>query len=317
MTFHLGVVMDPIANITLYKDSTMAMLLAAQRRGWNLWYMELADLVLDHDQPRARMRGLEVRDDPAGWFSFTETREAALTELDGLLMRKDPPVDMTYIFAVQLLATASRLGCRVVNAPEALLGCNEKLFALEFPECCPRSLVSADADVLRHFIAAHRKAVIKPLAAMGGHSIFLLAAGDPNINVTLDVLTENGRVPVMAQEFIPAIRDGDKRVLMIDGKPVPYLLARLPRADDFRGNLAAGGRGEPRPLTAVEYRITEMLGPELRRRGILFAGLDIIGDRLTEINITSPTCIRELDRAYHLDIAGDLLDRLDGSGKPS
>jgi glutathione synthase len=311
MQIHIGVVMDPIGSIKIHKDSTFAMLLAAQRRGWSLSYMEQADLFLREALPYARMRRLSVRDDPADWFSLAESSEQPLQSLDVILMRKDPPFDMEYIMSTYLLEQAEERGALVINRPRALRDANEKLFALRFADCCPPSLVSRDHDQLKGFFAEHGDIILKPLDAMGGASVFRLRENDPNVSVILETLTEHGRRYAMAQRFIPEISAGDKRILLIDGEPVPYALARIPAKGETRGNLAAGGKGIGVPLSANDHKIAQRVAPELRERGILFAGLDVIGDYLTEINVTSPTCIRELDRAFGLDIAGQLMDSIE------
>jgi glutathione synthase len=303
--------MDPIGSIKIHKDSTFAMLLAAQRRGWSLSYMEQADLFLREALPYARMRRLSVRDDPADWFSLAESSEQPLQSLDVILMRKDPPFDMEYIMSTYLLEQAEERGALVINRPRALRDANEKLFALRFADCCPPSLVSRDHDQLKGFFAEHGDIILKPLDAMGGASVFRLRENDPNVSVILETLTEHGRRYAMAQRFIPEISAGDKRILLIDGEPVPYALARIPAKGETRGNLAAGGKGIGVPLSANDHKIAQRVAPELRERGILFAGLDVIGDYLTEINVTSPTCIRELDRAFGLDIAGQLMDSIE------
>ncbi len=287
------------------------MLLAAQRRGWSLSYMEQADLFLREALPYARMRRLSVRDDPADWFSLAESSEQPLQSLDVILMRKDPPFDMEYIMSTYLLEQAEERGALVINRPRALRDANEKLFALRFADCCPPSLVSRDHDQLKGFFAEHGDIILKPLDAMGGASVFRLRENDPNVSVILETLTEHGRRYAMAQRFIPEISAGDKRILLIDGEPVPYALARIPAKGETRGNLAAGGKGIGVPLSANDHKIAQRVAPELRERGILFAGLDVIGDYLTEINVTSPTCIRELDRAFGLDIAGQLMDSIE------
>jgi len=310
----IGIVMDPIGSIKIAKDSSFAMLLAAQSRGWTLHYMTLDDLALRGPRAWGRMRTLEVRDDPTGWYRFTGDAHRPLDELDLILMRKDPPFDTEFLYATLILDQALHgpegPGALVVNAPQALRDANEKLFALEFPDCCPPSRVTRSQTELRAFLAEQGDLILKPLGGMGGFSIFRVRPGDTNLGVILETLTANGSRYCLAQRFIPEIAAGDKRILMINGEPVPYALARIPQAGETRGNLAAGGRGEGRPLTDRDREIAARVGPELRRRGIWFAGLDVIGDWLTEINVTSPTCIRELDAQFGLDIAGDLLDRL-------
>ncbi len=304
----LGVVMDPIARINIKKDTTFAMLLAAQRRHWSLQYMEQGDLFLRDGRVFAQMRKLSVEDNTEHWFDLARAEPAALDTLDIILLRKDPPFDTEYLYTTQLLERAETAGVRVINKPQALRDCNEKLFASWFPQCTPPTLVTREAHALRAFIAEHGDTIFKPLHGMGGASVFRLRSGDPNINVVIETLTQHGASLIMAQRFIPEISAGDKRILMIDGEPVPYALARIPAAGETRGNLAAGGRGDGVPLSARDRWICAQVGPELRARGLLFAGLDVIGDYLTEINVTSPTCARELDALYELDIAAQFLD---------
>lgn len=310
MTNEIVMVMDDISRITIAKDTTFAMLLEAQRRGCRLLYAEQPDLYLDDAQPRTRVRPLEVEDNPDGWFTFGAAEDRALADADMVFMRKDPPVDDAYIYTTYLLELAEAAGTRVVNRPRALRDFNEKLAIARFPELAPPTLVSSDAARLKEFVAAQGKAVLKPLDGMGGRSIFLASRGEPNLNVILETLTNGGTRLAQAQAYLPEISDGDKRILMIDGEPVPYILARIPTGDDFRGNLARGGRGEGRPLSDSDRAIAERVGPELKEHGIVFAGLDVIGDRLTEINVTSPTCVRELDAQFGINIAGDLFDSL-------
>ena len=308
MTIALGVIMDPIGSITIKKDSTFAMMLAAQRRGWRLWYMELSDLFVLDNRTQARMRSLEVQDDASSWYRFTGEDTRPLDTLDAVLMRKDPPFDMEYIFATYLLEQAQRDGTWVINDPRSLRDANEKIFTLTFPQCTPPTLITRRLADIRAFHAAHTDIILKPLDAMGGASVFRVRPDDPNLSVIVESLTDRGRRFCMAQRFVPEIRDGDKRVLMINGAPVPYCLARIPAPGETRGNLAAGASSQGRPLTERDRWIADQVGPELRVRGIVFAGLDVIGDYLTEVNITSPTCIRELDAQFGLDIAGGLMD---------
>lgn len=310
MSVRLGVVMDPIAGITYKKDSTLAMLLAAQTRGWSLHYMEMADLHLRDGVAYAHMRPLEVAADPDNWFQLRDRIPHPLGELDVILMRKDPPFDMEYVYATYLLEQAEAAGALVVNRARSLRDANEKLFAAEFPDCIPPTLVSADAAELRAFHAEHGATVFKPLGAMGGASVFKVSGDDPNLNVVIETLTANGARYAMAQRFLPAIDQGDKRILLIDGEPVPYALARIPAAGEFRGNLAAGGKGIGVPLSERDRWICARVAPRLREMGLLFVGLDVIGDYLTEINVTSPTCIRELDTQFDLDIGGQLMDAI-------
>ena len=307
MSVRLGIVMDPIAGIAFKKDSSLAMLLAAQERGWTLFYMEQQDLYQVGSQARARMRALRVFKDPARWFELDAEVDSPLGELDVILMRKDPPFNGEYVYATYLLELAEQAGALVVNRPQSLRDCNEKFFATQFPQCTPPTLVSRRADILREFAAEHRDVILKPLDEMGGASIFRHREGDPNLSVILETLTDHGARQIMAQRYIPAIQNGDKRILMIDGEPVPYCLARIPAPGETRGNLAAGGRGEARPLSERDREIAAIVGPELRKRGLLFVGLDVIGDYLTEINVTSPTCIREIDDAYGTRIGEQLM----------
>jgi glutathione synthase len=311
MRTNLVVVMDDIAAINVVKDSSFAMLLEGQRRGYRVFYLNEDALSLDGADCRARMRPVEVRDDPNDWCSLGEPVERALGSEDLVLMRADPPVDADYLYATYLLERAEAAGARVVNRPRALRDFNEKLAIARFPELIPDTLVSARADQLKAFVREQGKAVLKPLDGMGGRGVFLASAGDPNLNVIIETLTAGGRQLAMVQAFMPEIERGDKRILMVNGRPVPYLLARIPGGDDFRGNLARGGRGEGRPLADEDYRIAEAVGPVLVEHGIAFAGLDVIGDRLTEVNVTSPTCIRELDAQFGINIAGDLFDAVD------
>ncbi|VAW78208.1 Glutathione synthetase [hydrothermal vent metagenome] len=308
MKMQLAIVMDPIGSIKVHKDSSFAMLLAAQARGFALIYMQQQDLFLRDGEAFATTRSLQVRDQAKDWFEMGAPQEKRLGDLDVILMRKDPPVDMEFIYTTHLLEQAERAGVLVVNRPSELRNCNEKLFATQFPDCCAPNLVSCDTARLRGFLDEHGDIILKPLDGMGGTSIFRVRKDDPNISVILETLTELGQRTAMAQKFIPEIQDGDKRILMIDGEPVPYALARIPAQGETRGNLAAGGRGEGVELSQRDRWICARVGPELRARGLLFVGLDVIGDYLTEINVTSPTCIRELDALYNLDIATQLMD---------
>ena len=310
MTVKLGVVMDPIADINVKKDTTLAMLLAAQRRGWELYYMEQSDLSLDQGLARATVRRLSVEDNPESWFEVGSPQDIALSDLDVVLMRKDPPFDMDFIYSTYILEAAQREGTLVVNDPRSLRDCNEKLFATQFPQCCPPLIVAASAARLKAFHAEHGDVIFKPLDGMGGASIFRVKAGDPNLSVIIETLTDHGRQQIMAQKFLPEIVDGDKRILMVDGVPAEFGLARIPMSGETRGNLAAGGSGVAMPLTDRERWICSQVAPVLRDKGLLFVGLDVIGDYLTEINVTSPTCVRELDRAHQLDIAGDLMEAI-------
>ncbi|QKT04254.1 glutathione synthase [Ectothiorhodospiraceae bacterium 2226] len=304
--------MDPIGSINIKKDTTFAMLLAAQRRGWEVYYLEQADLFLRDGRTCARRRRVTVWDDPRRWYALEEAGEAPLAELDAVLMRKDPPFDMEYVYTTYLLERAQAEGALVVNDPQALRDANEKLYTAWFPQCTAPTLVSRRASDMRAFLAEHGDIVLKPLHGMGGASVFRVRGDDPNISVIIETLTEHGTRYAMAQRFLPEISAGDKRILLIDGEPVPYALARIPAAGETRGNLAAGGRGEGVALSDRDRWICAQVAPALRAKGLLFVGLDVIGDYLTEINVTSPTCARELDALYGLDIAGQFIECLEG-----
>lgn len=312
MTIKLGVVMDPIANIHYKKDTTLALLWAAQERNWELHYMEPSALYLEQGEPRATMAPLAVHRDPDTWFTLQPAGDRALTDLDVILMRRDPPFDNEYIYNTYILEAAERQGTLILNRCHSLRDCNEKVFATQFPQCCPPVLVSGDTERLKAFYREHGDVIFKPLDGMGGSSIFRVREGDSNLSVILETLTGHGRQTIMAQRYIPEIVDGDKRILMINGEPVPYCLARVPLAGESRGNLAAGGTGRAQPLTDRDRWIAEQVGPSLRERGLLFVGLDVIGDYLTEINVTSPTCVREIDDQCGLDIGDDLMECIAG-----
>ncbi len=311
MTIKLGVVMDPIENITFYKDSTLAMLLAAQEKSWQLYYFEQRDLFIDNSVAKGNAARLTVFNNSAGWFQLEERNTIKLSDLDVILMRKDPPFDNNYIYSTYILEAAEKAGTLIVNKPQSLRDCNEKVFATQFPQCCPPTLVSASAQQIKLFYAEHKDIIAKPLDGMGGVSIFRIKEGDPNFNVILETLTERGRNPIMIQRYIPEIVNGDKRVLMIDGEPIPYCLARIPAVGETRGNLAAGGTGEARPLSDRDRWICEQVSATLVNKGLIFVGLDIIGDYLTEINVTSPTCIREIDKAFDTNIAQLLIAKIE------
>ncbi|MEO5623844.1 MAG: glutathione synthase [Dokdonella sp.] len=313
MSLSLAVLMDPIGAIQPKKDTTLALLLEAQHRGYALFYMTQGDLAVRDGAAWACLAPVDVRDDAHDWFTLGNAAWRPMAGLDFVFARKDPPVDAQFIYDTLVLDLAQRDGVSVVNDPRGLRDANEKLFSLHFPQCCPPTAIARGAAELKRFVAEHGEVVLKPLDGMGGRSIFRSRHGDPNLNVILETLTDNGRGFAIAQKFIAEISAGDKRILMIDGKPVPYALARIPQGDDFRGNLAAGGKGVGVPLSERDRWIAAQVGPELVRRGMRFVGLDVIGDWLTEINVTSPTCVRELDAAYDLNIAGMLFDRLEAT----
>jgi glutathione synthase len=308
MSVKLGVVMDPIEKVNYKKDSTLAMLWAARDRGWEVSYLTPQDIFLEHGEALANMSALEVYRDPDRFFEKGEPTTRSLADLDVILMRKDPPFDNEYVYTTYLLEVAERQGTLVVNRCASLRDCNEKIFATRFPQCCPPLLVSADMERLTAFHREHDDVIFKPLDGMGGTSIFRVRAGDPNLNVVLETLTQFGSTTIMAQRFIPEISEGDKRILVVDGEAVPYCLARVPLAGENRGNLAAGGSGVAQELTDRDRWIVEQVTPILKEQQLLFVGLDVIGDYLTEINVTSPTCIREIDAAHNTDIGGQLMD---------
>ncbi len=318
--------MDPIDGLNLKKDSTLAMIRAAQQRGWSVSCLGIGDLILHEGTVKGFLRPLRLADafvdalathasvagfSKGGWYEQDEEVLTSLADLDIIMMRKDPPFNLEYIYATYLLERAEAAGVLVVNRPAALRDCNEKVFATQFGEICPPLVVSRRQDVLRAFQRKHHNVVFKPLDGMGGASVFRIMDGDANLGVVLETLTDFGRRQIMGQLFLPEIVNGDKRILLIDGEPVPYALARVPMAGEARGNLAAGGTGEGRELTERDRHIAATVGPELKRRGLLFVGIDVIGDYLTEVNVTCPTCIRELDAQFSLDIAGKLMDTVE------
>jgi len=303
--------MDAIDKINIKKDSSFAMLIEAQSRNHSLYYFEQSDLLLKDGEIFANISELQVYQDETHWFDLGEPSLTALDSMDVLLMRKDPPFDMEFIYTTYLLEIAQTAGLLVVNDPKSLRDHNEKLFTALFPQCCTDMLVTRKEDALRRFIQQHHDVILKPLDGMGGSSIFRVKKNDPNIGVIIETLTQMQTQTIMAQKFIPEITQGDKRILMVDGEPIPYCLARIPAKGETRGNLAAGGRGEARPLSERDFWIARQIGPTLKEKGLLFVGLDIIGDYLTEINITSPTCIKEIDAAYDINIAADLFDSIE------
>ena len=308
MQIQMGIVMDSIESIKTPKDSSFALLLAAQKRGWDLVYMTLAHLYLREGVAYAQMQHIKVKDSTTHWFEFIgDSYDAPLADCPLILMRKDPPFDFEYLASTYILEQAEAAGSLVVNRPQSLRDANEKLYTAWFPQCCVPSLVSRDATLLKAFLAEQHDIILKPLDGMGGASIFRVREDDPNINVIIETLTQYGQAYTMAQRFIPEISAGDKRILLLDGEPVPYALARIPQAGETRGNLAVGGRAKGVELSERDHWICQQVAPTLREKGLYFVGLDVIGAYLTEINVTSPTCIRQLDNLYNLDIAGDFL----------
>jgi glutathione synthase len=306
--FKTGIVMDPIGDIKTYKDSSFAMLLEAQRRGHDLYYMEPGNLFAKDGRTCAAMFQLVVRDNTTDWYSLSPLGHLPLDELDMVLMRRDPPFDMNYIYATYMLELAENTGTLIINRPQSLRDANEKFFINNFPQCCVPMIISSRSDLIREFVSQHGHCVVKPLDGMGGESVFQVIDSDMNLNVILETITRHDSRPVMAQRYIDEISEGDKRILVVNGEPVPYALARFAGKGDFRGNLAKGGSSKGVPLSERDRWICSQVAPELKKRGILFAGLDVIGDYLSEVNVTSPTCIRELDEEFGLNIAGKLFD---------
>jgi len=306
-----GVVMDPIEGIKAYKDSTFAMLLEAQRRGHALYYMEPGDLFAKDGRVFAGMQQLEVRDNTTDWFSLTPLGNMPLDELNVVLMRRDPPFDMDYIYTTYMLELAEKAGTLIINRPQSLRDANEKFFINNFPQCCVPMIISSSSSLIREFVSQQGRCVVKPLDGMGGESIFQVSDTDMNLNVILETITRHDSRPVMAQKYIDEISQGDKRILIVNGEPVPYALARFASEGDFRGNLAKGGSSKGVPLSERDSWICSQVAPELKKRGILFAGLDVIGDWLSEVNVTSPTGIRELDEEFGLNISGLLFDSIE------
>jgi glutathione synthase len=311
MPIKLGMVMDSIAHINIKKDTSFAMLLEAQARGWELHYMELNDLFLRNGIAYARTRTLKVQRDAKQWYQFIDEQDIPLHTLQVILMRKDPPFNQEFIYATYLLERAESMGAYVVNKPQSLRDANEKLFTAWFPQCCAETLVTREPKRIRDFLTEQGEIILKPLDGMGGTSIFHLRQNDPNLSVILETMTEYNSRYIMAQKYLPQIKDGDKRILMVNGEPVPYCLARIPAQGETRGNLAAGGRAEGRPLTDRDRWIANEVGATLREKGLVFVGLDVIGDTLTEINVTSPTCAVELDTQFGLNICGLLMDHIE------
>jgi glutathione synthase len=313
MQIKLGMVMDPIDQINIKKDTSFAMLLEAQARGWELHYMELSDLFLRNGRAYARTRILKVQRNENQWYEFITEQDIALNELQVILMRKDPPFDQEFLYATYMLELAESLGTYVVNKPQSLRDANEKLFTAWFPQCCPETLVTRNSAKIRAFLAEHSEIILKPLDGMGGASIFYVHQHDANLSVILEIMTQHNSRYVMAQKYLPEIKAGDKRLLLINGEPIPYCLARIPAQGESRGNLAAGGSAVGQPITEQDRWIASQVGPTLREKGLVFVGLDIIGSKLTEINVTSPTCVQELDRQFGINICALLMDHIENT----
>jgi glutathione synthase len=304
--------MDDISSIKPIKDSSFAMMLEAQKRGWDIYTFDSPDMFYGDGKVIANARKTFVKDSEHEWYKCEATEELLLNNIDVVFMRKDPPFDMDYIYATYLLEQAANSGVLVVNKPSSLRDANEKLFALNFPDCIPETLVSSNIDKLSEFISKIKTAVVKPLDGMGGTDIFKLTKGDKNIEEVLLKITNQGSRFIMAQEFLPEIKHGDKRILLINGKPIDYALARIPAEGSFKGNLAAGAKGVGQPLSARDRHLCSQIAPMLIEKELMFVGLDVIGDYITEINVTSPTCIRELDSQFNLNISSILLDEIEG-----
>lgn len=311
MTIKLGIVMDPISAINIKKDTSFAMLTEAQKRGYELYYIEMSDLYILNGEPRATSKILRVQNDPANWYTFESEQDICLGDLDTLLMRKDPPFDSEFLYATQIFELAENLGCLVVNKASALRDFNEKLFTSWFPELIPDTLVTSNNKLIRAFHAKHKDIICKPLDGMGGTSIFRVKEDGNNLGVIMETLTELGTRYAMFQEYLSEIKDGDKRILIVDGQVIPYALARLPAKNETRGNLAVGGTGRPQPLSDSDFAIANKIAANLSSQGLLFVGLDVIGSKVTEINITSPTCVREIESAYDINICGILFDAIE------
>lgn len=308
MTLKLGIIMDPIETIKPQKDTTLAILLEAQRRNWILHYFQQDAIYYEKNKILANSHCLTVHDNVDHWFDLMPQKSQILSELDVILMRKDPPVDMTYLYTTHLLQHLEQAGVFVVNSPQSLRDVNEKLYTLWFPQCCPPTLVAADKKSIKKFIQQEHDVILKPLDGMGGTAVFRVQIGDVNLNVIIETLTHQGSRLLMAQRYIPEIKQGDKRILLINGEPFPYALARHAPPGETRANLAVGGTGTGIELSERDRWICAQVGPHLREKGLLFVGLDVIGDYLTEINVTSPTCVRELDKLYKTNISALLCD---------
>jgi len=307
----VGIIMDPIADIKPYKDTSFRLALEAQARGHELLYMELKDLFVNAGVAYGSVRSLAVTDRNTDFYTLGERETVKLGDIDMLIMRKDPPFDIEFVYATHILDLAQRDGALVANRPQSLRDCSEKLYTAWFPELIPATLVTRSAEQIRAFHAEHKNIILKPLDGMGGASIFKVSEDGGNLGVIIETLTAMGTRYAMAQEYLPAITDGDKRILIINGEPMPYSLARVPSAGETRGNLAAGGSGRPQPLSDSDWALARAIGPELKEKGLFLVGLDVIGDRITEINVTSPTCMREIEAAYSINIAAKFFEALE------
>ncbi|HIG66133.1 MAG TPA: glutathione synthase [Methyloprofundus sp.] len=311
MKIKFGMVMDSIDHINIQKDTSFAMLLEAQARNWELHYIQLGDLFLRKGKVYAHSLQIQVQRNAKAWYQVIARQTIALESLDSIIMRKDPPVDQEYIYATYLLEQAERQGVYVINKPQSLRDANEKLFTAWFPQCCADTLVTRNAGLIREFLAEHQDIILKPLDGMGGASIFRVRSNDPNISVIIETITEYGKKHVMGQKYLPEIKQGDKRILIVNGEAIPYALARIPAQGETRGNLAAGGVAQGQPLSERDSWIVQQVGPTLKAKGLVFVGIDVIGDYLTEINVTSPTCVQELDKQFGINICAKLMDHIE------
>jgi glutathione synthase len=306
-------VMDPIGSIQTKKDTTFALMLEAQKRGIEIFYLNAHQLYLAENQVSGLVFRLQVKDDAQNHFEYIDEKPVAmaLSLFDAVLMRKDPPFDITYLYATYLLELAEKSGCLILNRPSSIRDANEKLFTMWFPDCCPPTIVTSQKALIKHFLTTHQKMVIKPLHSMGGQGVMVLNEGDLNVNTAVELLTHQGKYPIMAQRYLPQIvQSGDKRILMIDGQPYPKAIARMPAIDDFRGNLASGAKGVAHELTERDSWLCQQVGPTLKAKGLFLVGLDVIGEYITEINITSPTGVREIDSLFEVNVAAVILDNL-------
>jgi len=302
MTIKLGIIMDPISKIKIAKDTTFAMLLEAQKRQYEIYYFETKDLYVNNGKSYGNAQKLTVTDNEKNWFSLSDAQTIPLASLDVMLMRKDPPFNMEFIYCTYILELAEKEGSLVINKPASLRDANEKMFTSWFPQCCPPTLVTSNAELIKQFAHEHQDIIIKPLDGMGGESVLRLTPHDANLSVGIELLTAHGQKHIMAQQYIPEIKAGDKRILIVHGKPIPIALARIAKPGETRANLAAGGHGVTQPLSERDQWICQQVADKLVEKGLLFVGLDVIGDYLTEINVTSPTCARAIQSACDIDI---------------
>lgn len=307
----LAMIMDPIESVKPHKDTSFRLLLEAQARQYEIYYLTLDDLSLVGGEPVGRARTVQVVDQASDFYTLGQPETMNLGEFDVILMRKDPPFDNEFLYATYLLDLAERRGALVVNKPQSLRDCNEKLYTAWFPELTPPTIVTRQAELIRAFHQEHQDIILKPLDGMGGASIFRVDSSGNNLGVIIETLTQHGTQYTMVQRYLPEIIDGDKRILIIDGEPMPYALARIPSQGETRGNLAAGGTGRPQPLSESDWELARRVGPELKRRGLTIVGLDVIGSHVTEINVTSPTCVREIEAAYEINIAQKVFEAIE------